>query len=181
MRTNKSKLKYCAKHGYNACLIKDEAVGFHPGWLKIKHLIEQMKLNPDWILWIDADAFITNNDINLESFLEGDLVIAEDSSNGVNSGVFLIRCCDKTKNFLQEVYKHRFDNNDTLAEQDSIRVYLHTLNYKIVPQRTLNSYLDVYGHNLPDEVWHKGDFVLHLPGMSMGRRILEVINHEING
>jgi hypothetical protein len=172
---------YCKKHNYD--YIDDESVydsSREVEWSKI--LIIQKYINQyDFIVWIDADTFIMNEDITLESlikmYLEGenkDLMYTV-GHNWVNNGIMFIRNTPFMKEFFTEVYKH---TDQICREQGSID-YLYRMNWKgcqskivvVKNQKEFNSFWDNYS-------W--GDFIIHFPGCNVQGRQENALERMMN-
>lgn len=178
--TSKINAEYCARHGYNFILARgDVSKGRGVVWSKIALLQELMEKDKssEWFLWIDADALFMNHELKLENRIEPDcnLIITHDV-NGLNSGVFLIKNCDWSRNFLSIVWAigDMIEDNH-LAEQYSMAQAIQMMPETIVrvAQYWINSYLyEKYGHSLDTEGnFTEGDLILHLPGMSHEDRV----------
>ncbi len=94
---------YANQHGYRYQCVREGFNPFkHPSWSKVIFLYEAMSVRDfqgkrpwEWIFWIDADAIITNQSVELESFLQGlppqcEMVIGEDTW-GINAGLWFLR------------------------------------------------------------------------------------------
>jgi ADP-heptose:LPS heptosyltransferase len=145
----------------------------HPAWNKIlavqKALLEQRS---GWVMWVDADAMIMNQQIRLETFVpqDRDLVCSTDF-NGLVSGIFLIRYCEWSLKFLETIFflgdlTQEPDHFGPKWEQNTIKHILQ--NFKgfkdrvlLLPQREMNS--DVRS-------FQPGDFILHLGITTNGNR-----------
>jgi len=104
--------KYCADKNYiyhvetNTNKILNALNGRSYTWYKPILLLEVLeKHNPEYILFLDADAIVVNNSYNIEDFLiEGyDCIVTEDYGPSVmNAGVMLFKNTKWTKSFLQK-------------------------------------------------------------------------------
>lgn len=67
--------------------------------------VEAVLNDYDWVFYLDADAWITNPAIQLESILPRqittDLIVTEDAT-GANAGSWIIRNSDWSRQFLKE-------------------------------------------------------------------------------
>jgi len=103
--------KYCEEKGYTYICDKDDSKirsisenrSLH--WCKIKIVKEVLDTNNfDYILFLDADAIISNFNQNIEDFIDSDynMIFAEDigSHSSMNTGVFLVKNSEWSKNFL---------------------------------------------------------------------------------
>ena len=89
----------------------------HLTWYKIyflQKLLEaeekkEKNMRSSYVFWIDADALVIRQDVELGKILEmgkyKNLIIAEDTHTGnlLNAGVFAVRVCDWSKQFLEKV------------------------------------------------------------------------------
>ena len=116
---------YCRKHGYRWVLDGEHTYDSmmsvimpraNCSWYKILLLLRLMEKalsdrdKVKYIMWIDSDAMIVDDTITLSSIVEEcqhvELIISEDMnpSSHVNAGIFLIRVCDWSLKFLQDVW-----------------------------------------------------------------------------
>ena len=101
-----NKQKYCDKHGY-AFLPYTESLNeyCHPSWSKILYLIQHLR-DFDWLVWTDADTYIINSDIKLESFIkDGKEFIIQCDTEGnytaINAGVIFVKNSQFCYNLLK--------------------------------------------------------------------------------
>ncbi|KAL6654789.1 hypothetical protein ACP70R_008254 [Stipagrostis hirtigluma subsp. patula] len=115
LRFLKNKADYCRLHGIE--LLYNRAV-LHPAmawcWAKIPLVRAAMLAHPEaeWVWWVDEDAVLTDMDFSLplakyagrNFVLHGHpkKVFEEKSWVGLNAGVFLIRNCQWSLDFLDE-------------------------------------------------------------------------------
>ncbi len=119
----------------------------HPSWSKVK----AMNINIDrydWLVWIDADAVITNKCINIESIIDPnyDIIIAREDccARSINTGVFILRNSEWTKNYLQLWYnQEQFSNTWPWDQAAFVHLYDNNIDVrnhtKVVRQNVLNS------------------------------------------
>jgi hypothetical protein len=88
---------YSIKNGYNYRLETDLLDSKRPiPWSKILFL-KRLLANSrhEVIVWVDADAMITNNQIKIEDYLDllgdKDLLLTEDCNGAINTGVMILR------------------------------------------------------------------------------------------
>ena len=104
--------KYCEDKGYTyVCEKNTERItsicdgrSFHWGKVKlVQELLDTDKF--DYILFLDADAIISDFNQNIEDFIDNDydMVFAEDVGyhSSMNTGVFLVKNSEWSKNFLK--------------------------------------------------------------------------------
>ena len=159
-----NKRRYCDHHGYE---FLEETSGFDasrpPSWSKLLFVRRHLP-QFDWLFWTDADSLIMNNSMRLEEFIEdgADLVLTHDDFGiglyVVSMGQFLIRNCEWSLRFLQEVWEQRRFIHNRMWEQAAVQHLLEQRDLSdhvhVVTQRRFNSYLPHY---------RKGDFLLHFP------------------
>jgi hypothetical protein len=104
--------KYCEEKGYIYHIEKDDnkintaLEGRSPTWYKPKFITEVFEThNPDYILFLDADAIVSDTTRRVEEFIEDgfNIVCTEDYGPSViNAGVFLLKNSDWTKMILNK-------------------------------------------------------------------------------
>ncbi len=165
-----NKRPYCAKHNYNYFESTQTLDPTRPiPWSKIVMIYQHLPKN-DWIYWSDADSLIMNTEIKLESIIDEnyDVIIVKDFFGNINSGSFLIKNSEWSKNYLNQIYNceqfinHVFWENAAIIYlyQTSEDVRKHT---KIVDSRVMNSFVNNY---------ENGDFVIHFAGIATNRELL---------
>lgn len=143
-------------------------------WGKIPEVIQSLRQSGvEWVMWLDADTYITNLDQRIEELLRPgvDLQIGYETT-GINCGVFIARVCEWTLRYFETVQflgtaGHRDDLVGDCLEQTTMRHILktfpeHQSHVYVEEQHVLNSYL---------ETWQPGDFLLHLAGVPHDSRL----------
>ncbi|KAL9158315.1 hypothetical protein ABFS82_08G059600 [Erythranthe guttata] len=113
LRFFKNKIDYCRIHGYeifyNNAFLDPRMRSF---WAKIPVIKAAMVAHPEkeWVFWVDSDAIFTDMDFKVpfERYEEHNLVVhgwpkmiyEEKSWVAVNAGVFLMRNCQWSMDFL---------------------------------------------------------------------------------
>ncbi|XP_015963796.1 galactomannan galactosyltransferase 1 [Arachis duranensis] len=113
LRFFKNKVDYCRLHGYdiyyNNALLHPKMFGY---WAKYPVVKAAMLAHPEaeWIYWVDSDALFTDMDFKLplERYKDHNLVVhgwprlihEKRSWTGLNAGVFLIRNCQWSLDFM---------------------------------------------------------------------------------
>lgn len=180
--------QYCERHGYISTFF-----GFSTncldGYDKISLLKSGFDRNAADLYWLlDADAIITNQNIKVENFVEEgfDLFLCEDF-NGINCGSFIIRDSEWSRKFIYYILLKR-GVVGMHCEQDAIKSYMEEFpndeKIKILTHPSINSYDYCLYPEIPPQTheqgqWQPGDFVLHLPGTSLEKRI-EVFKKVLN-
>lgn len=101
---------YCEKSTKD---IRDFLKGIAPTWYKSKLILDVFdKHNPEYVLFLDTDAIISNPTIKIEEFIdpEYNFIVAKDISHHsiMNAGVFLIKNNEWSRNFLQRWFECSF-------------------------------------------------------------------------
>ena len=75
-----------------------------PAWYKLKVILEILKTYDGYVIWMDADSVIHNNDVNIESYLdENKLYIVRDFNN-INTGFFIVKTCQEIIDFFEKAW-----------------------------------------------------------------------------
>ena len=155
-----NKEEYCERHGYELRFGDfsepvpepniDKTISSHRKLCQIKQQLVQCLGEYDWLCWIDGDAIIMNYKIQLESFVDDthDLIIGEDW-NGLNAGVFFLRVCQESIDFMTNCIEYKpteDDRKDTPewwwpSEQCAYTKLLPTIKSKIVNHSEFNGYV----------------------------------------
>lgn len=122
-----NKRRYCRHHGYEFI---ERTSGFDPSrppaWSKARFVKEHLP-HFDWLFWTDADSLVMNNSMRLEQFIEDgcDLVLTHDDFGVgkyvISTGQFLIRNCDCSMRFLDEVWAQKQFLHDRMWEQAAVQ------------------------------------------------------------
>ena len=193
-----NKKLYCARHNYPLIAkVGDFSSDYPIHFDKMSLILDAFEENQEiiWAYWLDCDALITNLEVRLESIIDDNyhIIIATDW-NGLNTGSFLVKNSIEGKNWLKFIYEQRFIElyqdhpwHEQLAIINHFQEFSHL--FKIVPQRTFNSYdFDFYqllsGTDYPrfDKLgtngqWKEGDFVVHFPGLQNNDIIKYIKNY----
>jgi len=131
--------KYCEEKGYTYFCEKDDHTiktsleDRAPTWYKPK-LVENVinKFNPDYILFLDIDAIISDFNQNIEDFIDENynIIFAEDVGHHsvMNAGVFLLKNNEWSRNFLKtwwdsaESYRGKDSRDLSIMEENLERV-----------------------------------------------------------
>lgn len=171
--------EYAHKHGYYI-LFKSYPDVFS-GYEKIRHINAIFKtLVVDAVWSLDLDTLITNHTKKIEDFIdnEHDYFICKDY-NSINAGSFIIRKSEWSENFMQYVMEQE-GKEKMYCEQNGIEAYMKEFpndeKIKILPHPSINSYLYENYPDIPPQTheqgeWIEGDFLLHLPGIGLEKRI----------
>ena len=160
-------------HGYDR--ITDESV-FVPErdatWSKIPLLQKYLPMY-DYIMWIDGDVLVTNQDRKIEEFInllpaDKFLLIGHDFQ-GLNAGVFVIRNCPLAHDFLADAWNRPELARVLFHEQTAMTDLLATPKYsgqaQVIPHQFINI-MNAYDYRMDPRVhWLPGDFCIHFAGI----------------
>lgn len=168
-------IKYCDIHKYTPCVIR-----LNDGeWEYKKHecFNSLFENGYELIAYKDDDSLFTNLTIPYESIVdnENDFFITKDVG-GINGGSMILKGT-KEGRFVNDIIlsqKGRMPN-----EQNAIEHLMREPEFnqfvKVLPQKSINAYrYDLYKEfeNRTDlESWCEGDFILHLPALTIDKRI----------
>lgn len=137
--TVKNKESYCKKHNYSIFINKERLSLRHPGWDKIKLILQRMEVdNCDYFVWMDNDAYITNTSLRLDficnNYSEKNFIICSERPDDsvkeldenidfnnlsnlrlINSGIFIIKNNNWGKQFLEEVWQTASNTNSGIG------------------------------------------------------------------
>lgn len=176
--------KYCNKWNYK-CVIEREVLDDSraPAWSKIKLLMREMKKNPTipYIVWIDDDILITNDEIDFSELMEAYpfhcVLVSEDVIwSPFNTGIIVCKNNDMTYNYLGEIWdlceQYPDKKHSGLWEQDIMVIHdrMYPNYITKIPHNIIQSFHR--DHTLPNEKkWKAGDFSAHFTGMPLEKRI----------
>ena len=172
--------RYCDKQGYEFRELLLEGGGNDYAFKKHEFFTELFKEDINVIWYLDVDAIITNLTTPIAGFLmqEFSFYLTRDF-NELNGGSVIIRNTGKGRliNTFVLDYKNDFENEQNLYNDKKFIEIIYG-EYAVLPHPSINSYrYDLYPEcssyvgkrELGD--WHEGDFVLHVPGLSIEKRI----------
>ena len=176
--------EYCRRHGYGHYIQIGpyDGLNWHQGTARIKQIYDMLFKSPNEIdsIWcLDIDAIIMNLTKKVEDFLDDDhdFFIAKDV-HGVNGGSFIVRKSEWAKEWLYFLWTEALIINHCWHENRVMHLHAETNprfkdKIKVLPHPSINSYFyDIY--NRPTTTpghFNKGDFVLHLPGLNIDKRL----------
>lgn len=179
---------YCIRHNYLFCTYIFPSSGVHYSFKRIKAIRDLLNNEDiDLILCLDIDVLITNHNIKIESFIdsEHDFYITKDI-NGINAGNFIVKNTDWSKSFLDYILSHQETKDNDQEVIESIKEdEIWEGKIKILSHPSINSYpYEHYGPNFgaigdrkvekpttEEGNWGPGNFIIHLPGMPLEKRI----------
>lgn len=178
---------YCLRRGYK---LYSHDLGATFGSLKAGFIktrcVRDMLFYYDVVMAMDIDTLVTNFGIRVEDFIEKDydIYLSKDVNN-INLGVFIVKSTPFTKGVLEFVATQHITYGDeqNVFEKnwfDFTKICKHPC-FNSIPYQ---HYAPSYGYiewekmktppSLPTHeqgCWQPGDFIMHLPGMPLERRI----------
>jgi hypothetical protein len=109
--------RYAQLHGYELVVGDGESLNRPPAWAKVC-LLRRLLDEFDEVLWIDSDAIIMRDEIDLADEIDLDAYQAFSKGRGIhtesllNSGVWYLRSCERSKDFIDAVWaqEHAIDH-----------------------------------------------------------------------
>lgn len=154
---------------------------------KIHAVLDVLASGEDLVFCLDSDILITNHTRMVEEFIdsEHDLFITQDI-NEINIGSFIVKNTFWARGLLCYVA----ECSDAENEQNGFKPHMENPEVKILPHPSINSYpydeyaptyglipgrsplLGITGRPTHEQGnWEPGDFIAHLPGLPLQRRI----------
>lgn len=169
----RTKEQYCKKHNYD---YYDEEKYYDRdrpiAWSKINIInscLNDDKNNYDYVVWIDADTLVMNQEIKIEELIEKytddkDVTVAQDYKM-INTGVIIIKNTLWSRRFFDFLYDQtQFIDHPNWEQGAFINLYENNISesqkhINVLPlelQNKLNSYWFTYNYD--------DCFILHFPG-----------------
>jgi hypothetical protein len=177
-----SQMDYAARWGFAFCLLETTPEHIdrpQPAWMKIPLIAKMLLQGYGRILFIDADAMITNSDSDIDSLFsqledeQRSILLTEDEA-GINCGVMFIRNTDAALRLFDLVWLNDTDINHPLFEQNALQILISLSNevsstvlVERDPKR-FNSFpieRSLFFPSRPRQTWSHGDFVCHFSGI----------------
>jgi len=167
--------KYCAKYSYELIVIDEKYYDDRPpAWNRIPAIMKLINNRKDitHVLYVDADAMITNYKFSIEPLLwlmkikDKDILFTIDAANNINDGVAIYKNNNNTMQCLLAAEKQTDYIHHTMWENAAfIKLYLDNEKFRnsvltINNTRLINSYIRGRCR------WQFGDFIVHFAGIS---------------
>lgn len=123
-----NKEQYSKKYNIDLIVTKERLSNRHPAWDKIKCVENAMKLNYDYIIWMDADSIFVNDTI-INIYSDKNFIVCLDPYNPnnslnksidykvlnnlhiINTGIFIIKNNEPMKDIISSVWKTKTNTN----------------------------------------------------------------------
>jgi len=181
---------YAERHGFEFQVVNEYTAGTHPSWQKMRILMERIE-SFDSILWIDADAFVTNMDFDFTSLI-GDrkgLILSKDWDNCnkpdyFSAGVMIVVRGQEATDIFREAMTHKKWENVPLWDQAALQDVFNQKPdlrpfFNIMARRCLNSVPQELNQGIV-EPWREKDFICHLTGVNNAKRLELLLKFDWN-
>ncbi len=114
--------RYADKHGLEyLCVEHNPAAPKRAGWGKIRMILSALEMGFDRIVWLDADAVIVDENVDLSSLVPAGIgMVRHPNGDGKgrhwNSGVMIVKASDAVRQFLESVDREP-ENDSPWMEQ----------------------------------------------------------------
>ncbi|MDX1699730.1 MAG: hypothetical protein R3250_03880 [Melioribacteraceae bacterium] len=150
-----SQKKYCQKFDYKYSIVKKTPPPLSntdSAWLKLYLIREALKMDFEWIAFIDADCQIRLHTPDFRQYVtnlnsKASIFMAQGFSGRINSGVILIKNTSSALNFLNLVLDNRY--KEIPAEDEALYENGHVIHYgkdnpyvEIIPNRLWNNNIE---------------------------------------
>lgn len=117
-----SQRAYAARHGYRYVVVDRPlltSLGIECAWLKVALIVEALKANFDWVVFVDADAKMQSRAPGVETLATPDksVFIAKGYSGRINSGVLIAQQSQSATSYFAQVLENM---EKPLPECDSV-------------------------------------------------------------
>lgn len=131
--STKNKEWYAKKYNIDLIVTKNRVSTRHPAWDKIRCVLNAMKENYDYVIWMDADAIFLTDQIDfntiINAFSEKNFIVCYDPNKPtnelsknldynrlenlhiINTGVFIIKNNDEMKQLLENAWNTKTNTN----------------------------------------------------------------------
>lgn len=166
-------IDYCSNHNYTFHVEKEQLLPDLPAhWTKLALLLRlSRERDCDYIVWLDADIMITNQNIKIENIIEEhmhgkDFLLSRDISEEINTGVWIIRNTEYTKSILEliinlpELRYRGYEDQDVFNKvytKNLLQIQDHCSILPVSKQRVMNCCVGFYK-------W--GDWLIHFFSLS---------------
>lgn len=156
-KTLLNKTAYCVRNNYDITAHCGRLSFSDPSWDKL-HLVTSLLPHYEWVVWMDSDCIFNNFNKRLESYFQKDGVFIRDIASNetnrttqlINAGVFSIRNCTASFEFLDKIIKQQPAEPKTVSkrsysgwpwEQGPISIELNgNQNFVVLEDMDMNSH-----------------------------------------
>jgi len=176
-----SQRRYAERHGIAYCVVEHAPPSFErpSPWLKLPLILSLIDAGATRILFIDADAMITNFHCLLDAKFRqiensNKLILVTEDEAGLNTGVMFISGRPLAKRMLDLIWLYDAEIHNGTWEQNSARILMSTLPefaryVDIDPDpKNFNSFpveRNLVQSTREKQVWSEQDFICHFSGL----------------
>jgi hypothetical protein len=176
-----NKKEYCKQHNYDFILATEDDYdgGRHPVWAKLP-VVKKHLNNYDYILFCDADTYICNLNIKIETIIENtmeekDFLICNEkhygtANPGINFGMFIVKNTPWCINLMDTIYNQEDFLKHHWREQEAFNSLYNKQQIDIEKIKVLDN-LTIF--NAFDGMHRYGDFLIHYAGESNLKKLNE--------
>jgi hypothetical protein len=150
-----------------------------PAWYKIKVILDAIKKYDGYIVWMDADSVIHNNDVSIESYLDKNKFYIVKDFNQINTGFFIVKSCKEIVDFFEKVWS-LVEYIDHIWWEQAAIIHLYDNNYLKCQSFTKELDQDIF-NSYPIAYYEKGEkakgciseksFTCHFPSLPLDLRL----------
>lgn len=176
-----SQSDFAGRNGFAYCRLDQppEYMGRPAAWMKVPLIVKLMQEGYKRILFIDADAMVTNRDFSIDSLFARlertprPILLTEDE-DGINTGVMFVQNTDAALRLLDLIWLNDTDINNGTWEQNSLKFLMDASNgvkssVLIEPDpKRINSFpveRRLFHATRAGQIWSAGDFICHFSGI----------------
>lgn len=176
-----SQSDFARRNGFAYCLLDQppEYMGRPAAWMKVPLIVWLMQEGFKRILFIDADAMVTNQDFSIDSLFSRlertprPILVTEDE-DGINTGVMFVQNTQAALRLFDLIWLNDSDINNGTWEQNSLKILMDVSNgvkssVLIEPDpKRINSFpveRRLFHQTRSNQIWSAGDFVCHFSGI----------------
>lgn len=167
--------------GHSLVILKDEpSFRERPiAWLKIPLIAKMLDQGKKYIMYIDADAMITNTNIDIKKYFllmekENKCILLTEDEHGPNCGVMFVRNSEISKRILELIWLYDLDVHNGVWEQHAFKRLIDE--YQCIDKqimidlnpRNFNSFpaeRNLFHRGGHEQIWSRGDFICHFAGI----------------
>lgn len=173
--------KFAAFQNITLCVLDERPpyMGRPAAWMKIPLIAKLLQAGYKRVLFIDADAMVTNLNFSIEDMFaklaetKCPILVTEDE-DGINSGVMFIQNISAAYRLLDLIWLNDSDIQNGTWEQNSLKVLMDASNeirslvaIEDDPKR-INSFpveRRLFHPTREQQIWSYGDFICHFSGL----------------
>jgi hypothetical protein len=174
-----SYLNFCKKNEIEFYRVELNNLERPAPWYKIQLILQEFSNGYEYVMWVDADTLLLNEDFNIQEILNNtsEIFISQDV-NALNTGVMIWKNTENNKNILNKIWSlTEFLNHPWWENAAFMSLYEQNYNniqtiVEKVPQKILNAYdYNLYNLTYDDGQVDDKSFIIHFPGLPNNQRV----------